>query len=537
MDKKTESSLEFQRILNKIEPQTPYGNIFKKKMRAYTPREKEKLKRELDLIENYIPYMKDKEISREIENLFNHIKDLRSSIIRGRRGIVLTEVELFEIKNFLFILKALEDLIKSKGLPVFKETEIKSIKSLEKLLDPEDSNTRSFYIYDAYSQELKSIREKKKRLNTRIKKEKNLLKEKIEEDLNIKLKMDNSISISKDEKEKIEKLENYPYLTYESETYMNTRYKLKPSDEINKLEGETNILKQREEEEELKIRGYLSKEIGKKSKELFRNIFNIGKLDLILSKAKYALSIDGVKPNIIDEHRINIVEGRHPIVEEFLRKKGLKYTPISISLNKGVSCITGANMGGKTISLKLVGLLSTMVQYGLFVPAKSMDYGLNEFIKTSIGDSQSTESGLSTFGGEIKTVQEAIELSDKRGLILIDELARGTNPEEGYAISKAIVDYLKEKNTITLLTTHYENIATGEDIKHFQVIGLSNMDFEDLDKEINQGEIIETVNKYMDYRLRIVEKNTPVPKDAINIAKIMRLEWEIVDRAEELIDN
>ncbi len=85
-----------------------------------------------------------------------------------------------------------------------------------------------------------------------------------------------------------------------------------------------------------------------------------------------------------------------------------------------------------------------MAQYGLMVPAKKMKLGLNQFIKTSIGDLQSTDQGLSTFGGEIQLISKAIEKSHERGLILIDELARGTNPEEGYAISKAIVEYLKK---------------------------------------------------------------------------------------------
>ncbi len=154
-----------------------------------------------------------------------------------------------------------------------------------------------------------------------------------------------------------------------------------------------------------------------------------------------------MKPKITKEHSIKIVEGRHLKVEEFLKTKGLKFTPISIELREGVSCITGANMGGKTVSLKLVGLLTVMAQYGLMVPAKEMILGLNQFIKTSIGDPQSTDKGLSTFGGgEIRLIQQAIERSQEKGLILIDELARGTNPEEGYAISKAIVEYLRDKN-------------------------------------------------------------------------------------------
>ncbi len=204
-----------------------------------------------------------------------------------------------------------------------------------------------------------------------------------------------------------------------------------------------------------------------------------------------------------------------------------------------MSCITGANMGGKTISLKLIGLLSAMAQYGLFVPAKSMALGLNSYIKSSIGDMQSTDSGLSTFGGEIKVVEEAIKRADEKGLILIDELARGTNPVEGYAISKAIVMYLMNKKSITLLTTHYDNVADMENIQHLQVVGLSEIDFNTLKQNINPDEGMDIINKYMDYRLRPVDRSKTIPKDAINIAKLMGLNEEILRIAEELmtIDN
>ena len=306
---------------------------------------------------------------------------------------------------------------------------------------------------------------------------------------------------------------------------------------MNQLEREVLILKDKEEREELRIRENLSKEIGKRRREIFRNMASIGKLDLILGKAKYALDINGVKPDIVEEHEIEIIDGIHPKVADFLKEKELSFTPISIFLKEGVACITGANMGGKTISLKLVGLLSVMAQYGLFVPAKRMKLGLNQFIKSSIGDMQSTDSGLSTFGGEIKIVGEAISKSNEKGLILIDELARGTNPEEGYAISKAIVDYLKDKNSITLLTTHYDNVANLDNVVHLQVVGLSQINIFDLAKEMDSHEKMEIINKYMDYSLRVVEKDTAVPKDALNIARIMGLDEEILKLAEKYLDN
>jgi DNA mismatch repair protein MutS2 len=537
MDQVTQESLDFQYILNKISTLTPYGMMYKGRLKAFELGRERELMEELDKIEAYLPSVYNKEIRREFNNIFAHIKDLRTSTRRAMEGFILTEVELFEIKNFLFLIRDLSELIKKNNIPIFDDTEIKPIESLEKLLDPENTGISTFYIYDTYSDELKQIREKKREVDKEIKLKKRELKDTIKEELNLDLRPDSSVVISKDKKELIEKIQNYSHLTYVSETYMNIKFTIKPTEKMNQLEREVLILKDKEEREELRIRENLSKEIGKRRREIFRNMASIGKLDLILGKAKYALDINGVKPDIVEEHEIEIIDGIHPKVADFLKEKELSFTPVSIFLKEGVACITGANMGGKTISLKLVGLLSVMAQYGLFVPAKRMKLGLNQFIKSSIGDMQSTDSGLSTFGGEIKIVGEAISKSNEKGLILIDELARGTNPEEGYAISKAIVDYLKDKNSITLLTTHYDNVANLDNVVHLQVVGLSQINIFDLAKEMDSHEKMEIINKYMDYSLRVVEKDTAVPKDALNIARIMGLDEEILKLAEKYLDN
>ena len=539
MDGHTKASLDFQYILNRINIKTPYGKIYKDKMRPFFRGEEEKLIEELEKVATYANYAKNKRFMGEINNILHGIKDLRISINRARDGGILSEIELFEIKNFLFLIRDLKEYLTASQVFLWKDMTIEPIESLEKLLDPESTGISTFYIYDAYSEELKSIREEKREAERRIKREKNNLKEKIEKELDIKLNPDGSIIIPKDKGEVIEKLENYPHLNYVSETYMNIRYSLKATDIITLLERKVLILKDKEEKEEMEIRKYLSKEIGKKSKALYKNISSIGKIDFILGKASFGLEIDGIKPHIIKEHSITIVEGRHPKVEESLKKIGLAYTPISLELKEGVTCITGANMGGKTVSLKLVGLLTSMAQHGLLVPAKEMTLGLSNFIKASIGDFQSTDKGLSTFGGEIKLIQEAIEISENKGLILIDELASGTNPEEGYAISRAVVEYLLDKNSITLLTTHYDNIGNMDKVVHLQVIGLSHMELEELKLELKkiQPEKINLINRLMDYRLRTVDKTKPVPKDALNIARIMGLDPKIIHRAEKSLED
>lgn len=537
MDETTKEALDFQYILNKIEVQTPYGLMFKNRMRPFTIGEEEELKKQLDILDSYISYEKDLDIRRRFNDLLAHIKDLRNSIKRARDGFTLNEVELFEIKNFLFILIELKTLFEEKKIPQFTETTIEPIDSLMEVLDPEDTKISTFYIYDEYSEELKSIRKEKGKIKKEIRQESSRIKEKVESQLGVKLRPDNSISVSKNRKDELESLQENENMVYVSETYMMIKFAIKTTEKINSLERIEQILENKEDREEQRIKEMLTKEVAKRSKEIYKNMVSIGKLDLILAKSKMALEINGTKPQILNNHHINIKNGRHPKVEELLNERDLDFKAISVDLKPGVATITGANMGGKTISLKLIGLLAAMAQYGLYVPAERMTLGLSKYIKTSIGDMQSTDSGLSTFGGEIKVVSQAMERADEQGLILIDELARGTNPQEGYAISKAIVTHLLNKASISLLTTHYDNVANIEDVVHLQVVGLSNLDFDKLKDEIKTSDGMDIINKHMDYRLRLVEKSKEIPKDALNIAKIMGLDDEILQIAEDIIDN
>ena len=537
MDESTKEALDFQYVLNKIEVITPYGQMFKSRMKPFVIGGEEALKYQLDVLGSFIPYVEDLEIRRRFNDLLAHVKDLRNSVKRAVDGFTLNEVELFEIKNFLFILIELQTLFEEKKIPRFTETTISLIDKLLEILDPENTKISTFYIYDEYSEELKTIRKEKIRIKKEIRQETIRIKEKVQKELEVNLRPDNSIMIPKSKKAELDRLKENEDMIYVSETYMMIKFAIKPTEEITSLERIEQILDNKEEREEQRIKEMLTKEVAKRNRELYRNMLSIGRLDLFLAKAKLAMAINGTKPEILSNHHVDIESGRHPKVEEFLKERGLEFKPISVKLMPGVATITGANMGGKTISLKLIGLLTAMAQYGLYVPAEKMTLGLSKYIKTSIGDMQSTDSGLSTFGGEIKVVREAMARSEEQGLILIDELARGTNPQEGYAISKAIVVHLLNKPSITLLTTHYDNVANIENVLHLQVVGLSNLDFNKLKEEIKNSDGMDIINKNMDYRLKVVEQSKEIPKDALNIARIMGLDDEILQIAENIIDN
>ncbi|MCG8542210.1 MAG: DNA mismatch repair protein MutS [Clostridia bacterium] len=535
----TAKNLDLDFIFDKITVYTPYGEAHKKAMKPYMSQDKRELMEEFDRIEKIRGLIERQRYDFvEMRNYFKNIKDLRLTFERVDQGEILSTTELFEIKIFLSILKKLDITLRKLKWDIPEDVRPIAIPCLEKLFDPGESGTNTFYIYDEYSKELMAIRREIRDVDKEINRERKKLKDRVEEDLNIKLRPNGEITVNKDSDKVINILKAYKFLTYSLETYMNITFKTINTLDIDNLSQRLEELKALEEGEEFKVRRDLSEEIKKYINIIEKNINAIGKLDLLVAKGYHAIGFKGVKPEITDTNSISIINGRNIKVENSLRKDGREFTPITVEMDRGVTCITGANMGGKTVSLKTVGLLLAMAQYGMFVPAEKMKFSIKEFIFFSVGDIQSTDMGLSTFGGEILKIKEAIKDSNRKGLILIDELARGTNPKEGYALSKAIINYLKDKETITIITTHFDGLADDGEVRHLQVRGLSIEDFHQISKTIREEKQgIDMLHYYMDYRLREIKDIKEVPKDAINISRLMGLEESILEDAESILER
>lgn len=393
-------------------------------------------------------------------------------------------------------------------------------------------------MYDEFSAVLAELREEKRILEVSIRKERKTLVKKLQEEKGIVLTPRFECIVSKSEQPRIKEMECTPEICRIDEDYMSITYELKDSEAVDKMVRQMDSIDEALDEEEMKVREHLSRAIGGYEEPLLDNCERVGKLDFTYAKASFAIGRNLVEPEIVLEHLLEIEEGRHLEVEALLEKKEKSYRPVSLSLAQGVTCITGANMGGKTVSLKLAGLIALMAQYGFFVPAKKVRIGLSQHIQMLIGDSQSLERGLSSFGGEMEELREALDLSKPRTLLLIDELANGTNPKEGTALSKALVSYLMDKPYISLFTTHFDSVTELPGVVNLQVTGLANADFSRLKKELkyaNRKERIQLVAKYMDYRLTVVEGHGDVPKEAIHIAEILGLYDEIISKAKEYL--
>ena len=176
--------------------------------------------------------------------------------------------------------------------------------------------------------------------------------------------------------------------------------------------------------------------------------------DVLFAKAKYSRSYDGVKAILNEDQRIHLINAVHPLL-------GKQAVPLSIKMGEGFHAlvITGPNTGGKTVTIKTVGLLTLMTQCGLHIPAgEGSEISLYQQILLDIGDGQSLQQNLSTFSSHIKNVIGILTDTNDRSLVLLDELGSGTDPLEGMGLATAILNQLYEKGATILATTHYSEI-------------------------------------------------------------------------------
>lgn len=225
--------------------------------------------------------------------------------------------------------------------------------------------------------------------------------------------------------------------------------------EIVNLNNQIKILLKEEEAEIDRILREFTARVAEIHSQLIQNEKIVSDLDAIYARANYANQIKGTLPRINVNGYVNIKKGRHPLIDKN------KVVPVSISLGKNfdVLVITGPNTGGKTVSLKTVGLFVLMAGCGLFLPCEDgSDISLFDEIYCDIGDEQSIEQSLSTFSGHMTNIAEILRNVSNRCLVLFDELGAGTEPNEGAALALAITEYILSVGAKAIITTHYTQL-------------------------------------------------------------------------------
>lgn len=280
-----------------------------------------------------------------------------------------------------------------------------------------------------------------------------------------------------------------------------------------------NKLREYEAREREEIRKILLRitEIVKTKKEEILEIKEIlERLDFIDAKTTYSVNKKCIVPKIINKEYLKLVEARHPLIDENT------VVPINFELGnpENIMLITGPNTGGKTVTLKVAGLLTIMALSGIPIPAnEKTEVGYFHNVLADIGDEQSLEQNLSSFSGHVSKIKDIIEHASSKSLVLMDELGSGTDPMEGAAFAMAIIDYLNKKHVTSIITTHYSEVKAYA----FNTTGIKSASM-----EFN----VETLSPT--YKLL---EGIPGESNALIIARKYGISEEIIENAKSYISE
>ncbi|HEY8365336.1 MAG TPA: endonuclease MutS2 [Haloplasmataceae bacterium] len=389
---------------------------------------------------------------------FGGISDIRPFVKRAQINGVLDVSELIQIADFIYGVNLIKDFLRKiidekitcnyicnyiNGLIDLNNLR----KEIEKCIDIHGQ------IIDDATLKLKQIRNEIKTMELRVKDKLNQILMTQKEYLT-----DTIITIRNDRyvvPVKVEFKNKFGGIIHDMSQSGNTVY-IEPR-QIVEMNNKVSSLKHDELEEVNKILKALTISVSQYGEELLNNVELVKRIDFIFAKAKFAKENACIKPIINDEGRIKIFKGRHPLIDPII------VVPNDIFLGESFNTmiITGPNTGGKTVTLKTLGLFTLMMQAGLLVPANEQtELAVFDNIFADIGDEQSIEQSLSTFSSHMKNIIYITDHITINSLVLLDELGAGTDPKEGAALAISLLNYLGERGARIIATTHYSELKT-----------------------------------------------------------------------------
>ncbi|MCY6353859.1 endonuclease MutS2 [Clostridium sp. ZS2-4] len=439
-------------------------NKIKEELKKYTTTSAGK-----DIIEELVPYDNAFEVREHVEETreafellikksappFEGLYDVREGIGRAQKGFLLLPVQLLRIANLLRCARRFKDYISHKD----EEQSYRVIEDICAGLVPLKKLEEDIFaaivseeeISDRASAALFNIRRTLRDKTTSIKSKVNSLVRTYSQYLQ------ESIYTVRGDRYvlpvKIEHKGSVPGLVHDQSSSGATLF-IEPMSLVT-LNNEIKELRLKEKAEIERILQELSEQVYENIVPVKNNADILWELDFIFAKAKYGGSLNGICPNINEDGYFDIIQARHPLIDPKV------VVPNDIYLNKGVTSIvvTGPNTGGKTVTLKTVGLLHIMAMSGLMIPAKQgSKLSFFKEVFADIGDEQSIEQSLSTFSSHMTNIVNIIDNADEKSLALFDELGAGTDPTEGAALAVSILENLRSRGTKVVATTHYSEL-------------------------------------------------------------------------------
>lgn len=463
---KTDSGFDW--VMSRAEPASPLGYALLRSPRWYGPEDRSDLEKERRRIMGMLKLLEEgSPLPDTLTHILSEFRDVRGSL-RRPTAAPMDEVELFEMKYFLMRLERLTEACKE--LPKGLGDEIQPMKSQLDMLDPGGRRLPAFSVESAFSPALE-----------RIRKEKN----EIEEEL-----------------------------------------RAGAGEEREALLAKRRELVRREDRAELEARKRLTAALLREKERFYQVSQAVGRLDLALTKARLARRFGCCCPTVSEQKQIEVQEMINPEVAAHLSQRGAEFVPVSMTLEQGTTVITGANMGGKSVTIKSLTLNLLLSQTGFFTFAASFSAPLFDSVCLVCADGQSMEQGLSSFGAEVAALDGILQRNKKSFFfVALDEFARGTNPREGAALARALAEYLNSKNCVAVMTTHYDGVSDTAR-RHYRVAGISGLDGAELRAEEHP---LERLARFMDYRLIETRPGEPCSRDALRVCRLLDLDPELMD--------
>ncbi len=384
--------------------------------------------------------------------------DIRTILLLINKGHVVSPSELLEISKFLDTIKANKVYL---GTIENLKIEVPSFKTyIDTLFYPKELNLRikeiispQGEILDTASKELfeikKEIADTEKNIQKKLQDFLSKYSDKLTENL-ISIRNDRYVIPVKNE------FKNHIKGIVHDQSASGETFFIEPLI-INEMNNNLNTLYEDEEREITKILSVVSNELASFFSELITNLDIIVHLDIVFSKAEYALEIDAKRPKINQKGILELYNCWHPL----LNVEKIVSNNVIVGKDYYGIIITGPNTGGKTVLLKTIGLISLMIKAGLLVPChETSNIMIFDNVFADIGDEQSIDQNLSTFSSHMKNIINIINNTTNDSLVLLDELGSGTDPEEGSALAIAIIEYLLKRNCLIVATSHYTNLKT-----------------------------------------------------------------------------
>ncbi len=446
------------------------------------------------------------------------VSDVRNIVKRAAIGSMLSMGELLAIASLLRIIRDIKNYYQA-------DTQIDSICLLNQYFDAMESCEE---LEKEISHKIlgpEEMSDQASRELSRIRREIHYKNNRINDKLN---SMVTSTAYEKYLQEKIVTIRNSRYVVPVKQEYRNqvpgivldksssgATLFIEPLSVV-ELNNDIKILVAEEEREMIRILKELTTQVSLYKDLIISDYELLIELDLVFAKAKFALAIDGQKVAISEDGPIVLLRAKHPLIPE----DEVVASDIYFEDETDTMVITGPNTGGKTVTLKTLGLLTLMIQAGLFVPVREGSSSrIFKKVFADIGDEQSIEQSLSTFSSHMKNIVQIINEADHDSLVLFDELGAGTDPTEGAALAISILDALHKRQVTSVSTTHYS------ELKEYALVtkGVMNASVEFDVKTLRPT-----------YRLLI---GVPGKSNAFEIANRLGLKVELIDKARELIKN